>query len=186
MNGSGRKSLSQRMGNLRGIGAIPIVLAGLLLLTLIVQTSHQLTGQNSTSSTLHGPPFAYSYTCCAAPPVKTTYHPGETIVMHWIRTTGTPTRQSAVRITLWAGVSGPYRTVLSLKTDSVAAHPHLGRTTVSAVPIRILDTKLASPISTLQIPTNAGSGYYNVSWKSSTKDLSIGGAGIIRIASPTK
>lgn len=165
---------------------IPVVLAGLLLSTLIVQMTHQLTGQNSSTSTLSGPPFAYSYTCCTASLVNTVYHPGETIVVHWIRVAGTPTREHAVPITLSMGLSGPYRTVLLLKTDSIGAHPHLGHTTVSAASIRVMDTPAASPISILQIPSNAGDGYYNLTSSTKTNDITMGGAGIIRIASPTK
>ncbi len=173
------------MGRLRGVGTVPVVLSALLLATLIVQTSHQLSGHDPSSSTLGGPPFAHSYTCCAASLVNTMYHPGETIVLHWLGTPGVPARQAAAPIALSMRVSGPYRTIASLKTDSVGATPHLGRTTVSAAAVRVMNTAIASPTSTLHLPSSAGSGYYNLTWEAGTRDLSIGGGSVIRVAAPT-
>jgi hypothetical protein len=165
---------------------IALVLAGLFLIVLIVRPVHPLTSPDSSGSTLNGPPFAYSYTCCTESLVNTVYHPGDTIAVRWIRSAGTPTRVRAASITLSTGLSGPYRTVILLKTDSVGAHPQLGHTRVSAVPIRVMDTAVASPVSILRIPANAGAGFYNLTSTAGTKNLKVGGAGIIRVAPPAK
>jgi len=165
---------------------IALVLAGLFLIVLIVRPAHPLASPDSSGSTLNGPPFAYSYTCCTESLVNTVYHPGDTIVVRWIRSAGIPTRVRATSITLSTGLSGPYRTVTLLKTDSVGAHPQLGGTNVSAVPIRVMDRTIASPVSILRIPADAGAGYYNLTTTVGTKNLTIGGAGIIRVALPVK
>lgn len=165
---------------------IALVLAGLFLLVLIVRSSHSRADQVSSSSTLNGPPFAYSYTCCTESLINTVYHPGDIIAVHWIRSASTATRIRATSITLSTRLSGPYRTVTLLKTDSVGANPQLGRTNASAVPIRVMDTIVASPVSILRIPADAGAGYYNLTTTVGMKNLTVGGAGIIRVALPGK
>ena len=170
----------------RGLVVIALVLAGLFVIVLIVRPAHPLANPGSSSSALNGLPFSYSYTCCTGSLLNTVYHPGDIIAVHWIRSTGTPTRVRAASITLSTGLSGPYRTVTLLKTDSVGAHPQLGGTNVSAVPIRVMDTTIASPVSILRIPADAEAGYYNLTTSVGTKNLTVGGAGILRVALPVK
>jgi hypothetical protein len=49
-----------------------------------------------------------------------------------------------------------------------------------------MDTAVASPVSILQIPADAGAGFYNLTITTRTKNLTEGGAGIIRVAPPAK
>jgi hypothetical protein len=157
------------------------VIAVLLLLVLVFRPTTSSPGRNSSAVTSNGPYHAYQYTCCTASIMNAIYHPGEVVTVHWIRSAPISTGSSATPITLSITLSGPYRTVKLLKTDSVGPHPRLGRTRATAVPVRVMDSAADSPVSTLRIPENARSGYYNLTTTTGTKNLTVSGSGVIRI-----
>ena len=175
-----------RRGALKSSRMKPIYLAVVIVLAVVgfIRISHASTNATSPGDTFAGPPFAYSYTCCEASVVNTIYHPGQTIVVHWSRTQYSLDGNRAATITLSMGLTGPFRTVNSLKHESIGAHPHLGRTTASSALIHLKDNVVDSPVSRIQIPKDAGSGYYNMTTKTGTKDLWVSGATVIRIESP--
>lgn len=162
----------------------PIYIAAIIVVALVglVRISHTSTVENVSTPTVGGPPFAFSYTCCNASVVDTIYHPGQTIVVHWSRTQYSRDGARPTTITLSMGLSGPFATVNSLKHESIGAHPRLGPITANAASVRIKDNVAGSPVSRIQIPKDATSGYYNMTMKTGTKDLSESGATIIRIA----
>jgi hypothetical protein len=162
----------------------PLYLAVVIMLAIIgfVHIS-QATSATSSNSKPTGPPYAFSYTCCAASVVNTVYHPGQTIVIHWSSSRYSLDGSRAATITLSMGLSGPFRTVASLKHDSIGAHPQLGRTTANAAPIHLRNNVPESPVSRIQIPKDAAPGYYNMTMKTGNKVLWESGASVIRIAS---
>jgi len=162
------------------------VLAGLVLLVLVVRISHTSTAQGSSTSMVNGPPFAYGYTCCSASVVDTIYHPGQTITVHWTRTRYSLDGNQAAPTTLSMALNGPFRSVTSLKKDSIGPHPHPGHTTADSLTIRLMDNVAASPVSRIQIPNDASSGFYNMTQKTGTKNLWVSGASVIRIESSAK
>jgi hypothetical protein len=133
--------------------------------------------------TFSGPPYAYSYTCCGASVVDTIYHPGQTIVIHWSRTQYSLDGNRPATVTLSMGLSGPFRSVSTLKLDSVGAHPHRGPITANSASLRVKDTAADNPVSRILIPKDASSGYYNMTMKTGTKNLWVSGASVIRIES---
>lgn len=170
-----------------GFVVMSFVVAGLFLfIALTVRPTHTSNKPGSLSSVLEGAHPKYSYTCCSAKVMNTIYHPGSVITVHWIRSVVTPSQAPAATIKLSLSLSGPYRTVNLLKTDSIGAHPRLGRTNSSARRIAVLDTVIDSPISILRIPADAGSGYYNLTTTTGTKNLTVSGSGIIRVEAPSE
>jgi hypothetical protein len=182
------KNNGNRDVNLRlGFVIMSVVVAGLFLfLAFTARPTHPSTKPGSLSSVLEGAHPRYSYTCCGAKVMNTIYHPGSVITVHWIRSTVTPTQAPASSIGLSLSLSGPYRTVNLLKTDSVGAHPRLGRTNARAKRIVVLDTAADNLVSILRIPADAGTGYYNLTTTTGTKDLTVSGSGIIRVEAPSE
>jgi hypothetical protein len=163
------------------------VVAGLFLfIALTVRPSHGPSKPGSLSSILAGTHTEYSYTCCNASVMNTIYHPGSVITIHWIRTVGTSSSAPVTSVALSLSLTGPFRTVNLLKTESVGAHARLGRTNAHAHRIVLLDTAADNPISILRIPSDAGTGYYNLTTSTATKSLSESGSGIIRVETPSQ
>lgn len=179
----GDRHINERNAYLKvGFVVMSFVVAALFLfIALTVRTTHGPTKPGSLGSILAVTHAQYSYTCCGASVMDTIYHPGSVITVHWVRSVATPTQAPASTIELSVSLSGPYRTVNLLKSDSVGAHPRLGLTNAHARRISVLDTDVASPISVLRIPADAGSGYYNLTMTTGTKGLTESGAGVIRI-----
>jgi hypothetical protein len=161
-----------------------VVAALFLFIALTVRPTHGPTKPGSLSSILAGTRPTYSYTCCNASVMNTIYHPGSVISAHWTRSIVPSSQAPASSIELSLSLSGPYRTVNLLKTDSARAHPLLGQTNERAVRIVVLDTAADSPVSILRIPQDAGTGYYNLTTTTASKNLTVGGSGIIRVEAP--
>jgi hypothetical protein len=168
----------------RSLVAVILVLAGVLIFVLLVRPTHTSTDPNSSSTNPSTAQAAFSYTCCRGSVMNAIYHPGGVITVHWIRTVAGTGQHPATPITLSLSLSGPYRTVSALKRDSIGRHPRRGRTNARAKRIIVLDTALDSPISLLKIPKDAGSGYYNLTTTIGTKNLTVGGSGIVRVEPP--
>jgi hypothetical protein len=177
---------SQVSNSRRFFVVVTLVLAGLLLFALVVRPTHASTNPNSSNVKSSPSQPAYSYTCCSGSVMNAIYHPGSVITIHWIRKFVAPTQVPATSINLSLSLSGPYRTVASLKTDSIGAHPRRGRTKASAKRIVVLDTAFDSPVSILRVPNDARSGYYNLTTTIGTKSLTVSGSGVIRIEAPGK
>jgi hypothetical protein len=180
--GTGNRDTNLRLGFV----IMSVVMAGLFLfIALTVRPTHSSPKPGSLSSILQGSGPAYSYTCCSASVMNTIYHPGSVITVHWIRSTTTSNQAPPATIKLSLRLSGPYRTVNLLKTDSLGAHPRLGRTNSSARDIDVLNTAADHPISILRIPADAGTGYYNLTMTTGSNSLTVSGSGVIRVEAPS-
>ena len=118
-----------------------------------------------------------TYTCCKPADIAPVRHPGDVVQVHWIVSAGPPSASSnAGSVTLSASLSGPYPDVNSLKTASspVAA--------ATAIPVRTTDRTGGAPTSTLVVPADAASGFYNLTFAVESEGATRSGASIIRVA----
>jgi hypothetical protein len=118
-----------------------------------------------------------TYTCCRQADIAPVRHPGDAVQVHWIVSAGPPSASSnAAPVTLSASLSGPYPDVNSLKMAStpVAA--------ATAAPVRTTDGAVGAPTSTLVVPADAASGFYNLTFAVESEGATRSGASIIRVA----
>ena len=98
----------------------------------------------------------YTYTCCAATDVTRVWHPGQTFTLHWFAEPADTTTFGPAHVTLIVVMTGPYQDVTSLKTGHAAA------LTLRAKPVAESDQTSAAPVSTIALPLDLPSGYYDV------------------------
>jgi len=118
-----------------------------------------------------------TYTCCRQADIAPVRHPGDAVQVHWIVSAGPPSASSkAGSVTLSASLSGPYPDVNSLKAapTPVAA--------ATAIPVRTTDRAGRAPTSTLVVPADAASGFYNLAFAVESEGATRSGASIIRVA----
>lgn len=123
---------------------------------------------------------AVTYSCCRAADITPVRHPGETVRVHWIVVADGPgsAPSGAAGVTLSASLSGPYADVTTLKaTSSRAPGP-----AADADPVRTTDQAHAAPVSTLVIPADAGSGFYNLTTTVDDGAGTVSAGSIIRVA----
>ena len=165
--------------------AAAIVLVGLVVGSMLVfldlRSTNPLTTANTQTAISNGSPATYTYACCDFQFVNTVYRPGEILRLHWTRVLDQAGLNPKVTMTLTAKLSGPFSTVESLKRSSVGSHQKPQPVEAAAATIQLINRVAAHPVSLIQIPTNAGVGYYNLFIDTITKDLSVGGATIIRV-----
>ncbi len=126
----------------------------------------------------------YSFTCCRTADINTVRHPGETFVLHWISTPGSPSPAlSPVAITLSASLSGPFQTVLTLKKTIGNRGPGKKHSLelLNARPTHITAWDSRPPLTTIAIPRNAPTGLYSIKFTISSAVSSISGDSIIRV-----
>lgn len=130
--------------------------ATLLLMTVgVIPTASGAQTKRSSRAT-------FSYTCCRASLTGAVFHPGQMIKVEWTPVSNAPTKEPVETITLKADVTGPYRSIASLKSSIARSKPVLGVVNVSATPVTLSNLKSANPRSPITLPSNAGSGYYEV------------------------
>jgi hypothetical protein len=102
----------------------------------------------------------YRYTCCAAADVDRVYHPGDTVVLHW-SAVARPTHAHDGRVSLGAGMSGPFPDAASVKS---LAPLHDGQSAVklAATPVDVSLSAGGSPVSRIRIPRGTPPGYYDL------------------------
>jgi hypothetical protein len=119
-----------------------------------------------------------TYRCCQAADINRTYHPGQTLTVHWIVVPatggdGSPGRQ----VELHASLAGPYATVSGLK-----ATPHDNATpTFTAPAVHPFGSAGEQPLSLILIPPTAAPGYYNLITSVNDRAGSVGGASVIQV-----
>jgi hypothetical protein len=107
----------------------------------------------------------YGYSCCGGGFGTVNYHPGETLKVAWIRNALRKSDASPTTIELSMSASGPFPTIAAAQKVFTGSHPVLGRTKFSATTLNVSDEKIASPVSVLHVPANAGTGYYELTTK---------------------
>ena len=113
------------------------------------------------SSSSHGPSgltyASYKFSCCSAPDIQQTWHPGQTVEMHWIvQDAGQTTDNRRHPITLTAVMTGSYADVNSLKGGAAASR------TIRAPAINTDDRTPTAPSSIFTLPADLPTGFYNL------------------------
>jgi hypothetical protein len=119
----------------------------------------------------------YVYTCCAGDGPQATWHPGDTVTVRWIVQPAEVTADSTgQRITLTAVLTGPYKSVAELKSGAPAS------LTLRATPIVTTDRTNGSPVSSIALPPNIPTGFYNVADDVGYANGHAGGAAIVQVS----
>jgi hypothetical protein len=165
-----------RMRNVAGrsVSIFLFVTAASLVVSPLATMAHAASKTNAT----------YSYSCCTAAVLDAIYHPGEVIRLPWIATANTPgTGTAEVMVTLEAKISGPYKTVASLKSAFARHTPQLGQFNAEAVHIHISSDSAERYVSVIRVPSNAKPGFYELTTTTSIPSLVTTGGAVIRIDS---
>jgi hypothetical protein len=157
------------------LSATTLTVVALSLLMLIVGPTVSEAQSNRTSRA------TFSYTCCRTSLTGTVYKPGQTIDVRWISKSNGPREEPVVTIVLKASITGPYRSIESLKSSTARLRPILGTVNASAVPIRISNLSRANPLSRISIPKRASSGYYELTDTVSQGSVKSSGGVILRV-----
>ncbi|MEN3611113.1 hypothetical protein AAH979_16335 [Plantactinospora sp. ZYX-F-223] len=119
------------------------------------------------------------YSCCADRAPETAYRTGDTVTLRWtVRTIGTPSGPPQVELN--ARLVGPYPDVSALKA-APDTREATGDVTVAAPPVRPTGAAGEEPTSVLQIPADAGPGYYSLVWSADEPGGSFSAAGIVQV-----
>lgn len=134
-------------------------------------------------------PAAITYSCCEAGDVNTVYHPDQTMYLHWIVDEpsggGSPDTASGLPVELIAGLTGPYQSVQELKISEAPALGQ-GARTFRAPTLRPNRVRGERPVSAIAIPTDAGSGYYDLIFSvTEVGGGTFSGASIVQITNST-
>jgi hypothetical protein len=158
--------------------AFPLqLMAGACLLSTVILSPIPAGAETSKSSRT-----TFSYSCCTAYQVNTVYHPGGALKLQWIPKRDASNNYTATTITLSASISGPFRSVTSLKTDFSRSHPKLGVVNSKALTIRLSNRESAHPVSLIHIPANASKGFYELTTSIKDGPVTSGGGSVIRIS----
>jgi hypothetical protein len=124
----------------------------------------------------------YQHSCCEAPDINQTWHPGSKVQLHWTVKyfDRTPISKPAAE-TLSVVLSGPYVDVGGLKSDVVKGGAGASRI-VTTPNIATDDHNPVAPVSTLSLPPDLQPGYYNLTFKVDFGGgNSWGGASIVQV-----
>jgi hypothetical protein len=124
----------------------------------------------------------YSYSCCTDSIVDATYHPGEVMRLPWIATPDASSTGSEEMVMLSAKISGPYKTVASLKSAFARHTPQLGRFNAEADDLRVSNGVAKRYFSLIEVPRSATAGFYELTTTTSTPSLVTSGGAVIRIS----
>jgi hypothetical protein len=156
----------------RSVWIFLFVTAALLVLSPLAITAHATSRAKAT----------YSYSCCRSSVLDATYHPGAVIRLPWIATANTPGTSSAeVMVTLEATISGPYKTVASLKFAFAQHTPRLGQFNAEAIHIHVSSDSAERYVSVIRVPSNAKSGFYELTTTTLMPSLVTSGGAVIRV-----
>ena len=153
------------------------LLSGIIVLSSIILSPIPSGAQTSKSSHT-----TFTYSCCTSSFVNTVYHPGAVMTLKWSQSTYPPNNYARSTVTLSASISGPFQTVASLKKAFARSHPQLGVVNSKALTIRLSDQKSAHPVSLIQVPADAGKGWYQLTTTVKEGSTTISGGAGIRIA----
>lgn len=100
----------------------------------------------------------YQFTCCAREDVEQTWHPGQTVELHWMVRQGAPSVSNTPHpVTLHATIEGPYADMATLKKGGAGSYM------LSSSTVRTNDrTPSPVPVSTFALPSFLRAGYYNL------------------------
>jgi hypothetical protein len=154
---------------------------GCLALLIVVWPQHSEGAAGSQAAAqFHA---TYGFTCCQATDINIVRHPGETIVLHWVSTSGSPSPARPVPITLSASITGPFRPAEALKKV-------VGRGTrmppalevLNAQPVHTSTWSDRPLLSAIAIPPNAPTGLYDIKFSVAGAGAEVSGDSVITVA----
>jgi hypothetical protein len=119
-------------------------------------------------------PATVVYSCCQGSDVDTPVHPGEQLNLHWVTTLGPPPGARVEPVVLTAKLTGASPDAASVKTGS------RGRILV-AQPIHTTNQAGGSPVSLIDIPSDALPGYYDLEWGVAEAGAGFSARTVIRV-----
>ncbi|MGC5051052.1 hypothetical protein ACLQ2S_06335 [Micromonospora sp. DT48] len=104
-----------------------------------------------------------TYTCCETADIDRLYAPGQMFTLHWIvEESGEQSTTPPRPVDLEAELTGPFATVEALKAAMESSAGPAGPATFKAETVRTSSEPGHRPVSTSAIPTDAGTGFYNL------------------------
>ncbi len=161
---------------------LQVVIGSLLVVSILlgafITTAHSAygAGAKAADSSIY-----WGFSCCSSAEVDTVYHPGEFFNLNWMSTevgTGPKTR---FWVALKAEIIGPFSSVKSLKKSMTMLHPKTMPVEAKSKVLRVLNAYESNPLSIIKIPSNAGTGYYDLVFTSLENGVTSEGASVIRI-----
>jgi hypothetical protein len=152
------------------------------LFLFVTAASLVLTPLASTANAATKTKAMYSYSCCTDSIVDATYHPGEVIRLTWIATPDASNTGSEEMVGLSAKISGPCKTVASLKSAFARHTPQLGRFNAEAEDLRVSNGVAKRCFSLIEVPRNATADFYELTTTTSIPSLVTSGGAVIRIS----
>lgn len=121
----------------------------------------------------------FSFSCCAGLDASPVAHPGETLTFRWnVESSGVSPDSTGSAVTLTALLTGPYGSVALLKAGGVHSE------TISAAAIHSTTEAPGDPISTIKLPSDLPSGWYNAAFVTRFQSGSrVSSATVIEVAS---
>lgn len=124
----------------------------------------------------------FTYSCCTAAVVAAEFHPGEVLRLPWVATADVPSAGKVDMVTLTAKISGPYKTVASLKSAFARRTPQLGKFNVEADQVRVSDGVAERTVELIKVPRDATAGFYELTTSTATHSLVVSGGAVIRVS----
>lgn len=119
-----------------------------------------------------------TFTCCSGQGLHRVYHPGDVVVLHWIkRSTSSAAPATPVASTLTARLDGAFATVTRAKAARAQAPERVGTR-----PVRVTDRTPAAPTSRLRIPVSAAPGWYDLTTRVASQGSVIASTSVVRVA----
>jgi hypothetical protein len=100
----------------------------------------------------------------------------------WVVTANIPSADKSEVVTLSARISGPYKTVSSLKNAFARHTPQLGKFNVEADQVRVSDGVAERAVEIIKVPRDATAGFYELTTSSVTRSIVVSGGAVIRVS----
>jgi hypothetical protein len=169
-----KRSVGETITQLVVIAILIAILIGAIIILRQYIESH-----NTSHSIANKPTF--TFTCCAGLIPGVIYHPGETVHLVWTPMEDSPGDYPKRAITLEASLSNSFVSVQALKSNSTSVSSVPDAVFIATDQVRMSNRSGASPVTSLQIPLTARTGYSDLVTTVSQRDLSTTGASIIVI-----
>ena len=158
------------------IGVLLVLVVGTSILQVEDRTSPASKAILVDTGTHKGFELTFQYTCCSWKLVHTVYHPGDAIVIKWIRVQDSSPPNEIMVIS--AEIVGPFSKSGAFQHFTPDGSFSPGLVHARAPDIQLLNSHPLRPISVIHIPRDAKAGYYEFEtgtvWKGSG-DSGFGG-----------
>jgi hypothetical protein len=160
-----------------------LVVIGILIVILIVAVIffRQYVDSHDANAAYSKP--AFNFRCCTAFNTEELYHPGEVVTLAWTPVEELPGDYTSQTITLSGFLSHSFIDAADIKSSTKAGtfSATTGPFSAAAGQVRVSNRSGATPVSTIEIPGNATTGYYDLVTTASQRGFSVTSALIIEV-----